>query len=161
MVTCICQPSVAIEIIKTAHNNTLFIVLQKPTDTCSNVHDKLCLPLQGVRYTVSLTPRHSEGWEVRYTVVYLHACIGFFPLQSHVTSREISRYITAAWDVLQYFPGSAVPLKLWLPMVQCQLLPSCECNNTYALCHTMLIQLNQYIKHRTSQFFLLTAVYVH
>ena len=48
-------------------NNTLFIVFQEPTDTCSNVHDKrnsrfpiperllvggsgIGLPLQGVRY---------------------------------------------------------------------------------------------------------------
>ena len=39
-------------------NNTLFIVFQEPTDTCSNVHDKrnshfrgfLGLPLQDVQY---------------------------------------------------------------------------------------------------------------
>ena len=83
-------------------NNTLFIVFQEPTDTCSNVHDKrnshfrgfLGLPLQDVQYML---------------FTYMFALV-FFPL-SHVTSREISRCIPAAREVLRYFPQSCMTFK--------------------------------------------------
>ena len=90
-------------------NNTLFIVFQEPTDTCSNVHKRNCcfpilehLPV-GVPLLVFAM--------CTVPVMYLYACIDFFFPGSHVTSRKILRYIPGCRDVLQYFPGSHMTFK--------------------------------------------------
>ena len=93
-------------------NNTLFIVFEEPTDTCSNVHDKRnsCFPI----------PEHLPvgGSSACLCKVYgtckctYMLALVFFPLGVEFFFPQGNTLNTT----------SAVPLKLWLPMVQVRLL---------------------------------------
>ena len=93
-------------------NNTLFIVFEEPTDTCNNMHDK-----RNSRFPI-LEHLAVGGSSVCLCKVYgtcsVFACLHWyfsspwesFPRKSHDLQGNMLNTL------------SAVPLKLWLPMVQ-------------------------------------------
>ena len=122
---------VAIELIKTACyygslSSIILYLLQEPTDTSSNVHDK-----RNSHFPIPellLVGGSSACLCKVYSTCNVLTCLHWFFSLGVVTSREILQYIPAASDVFPRrshdFQGnmlnttSAVPLKVWLPMVQ-------------------------------------------